>query len=186
MWIVTLAVNGTPMWPDLVEPPMKLDKALNVAKAELAEYEDDFVYCINAVLKNGMDNDQSTGWWDLSYATELGASYAVAVRMDGRVSVKRIQGFSSKTQHEWPSNISPPLMLEAAVEKAEMLMTKQGKPNHYCLVASLVTDNKSDVYKGGIWNLVFQTTENDPRMVNVRMSGKATSKKFQKLKQGSD
>jgi hypothetical protein len=63
------AVN---IWPDRVEPMVRLSEAISLARNELQKVEPDQAYCVNATLRNGDDGEVSGGYWLIGMATELG------------------------------------------------------------------------------------------------------------------
>jgi len=177
--LTSQAVN---IWPDKMEPPVQLDDALKLARNKLNAIETDNVYCINATLLNGENDNTNMGYWLIGFSTELGNSYSVAVRMDQRISVRKVKEFRMKDINPWPSTITPPVTVEAALATAKDLIRKDSKKHFYCLNATLVTGS-NDVINDGMWNFVFQTATNDPKLINVRMNGKTAIKDVNKLQQ---
>ena len=176
--VTTHAVN---IWPDKVEPPVSLSEALQLARQKVRTVEADGLYCLNATLLNGEDGDSSMGYWLIGLSTELGNTYSAAVRMDARVSVRKVKNFKVEIGHSWPDTITPPVSVEEALIKAKELLRKESKKDYYCLNATLVSGSE-DVVKDGMWNFVFQTTSDDPLMVNIRMNGKTAVKEVKQLK----
>ena len=174
----TQAVN---IWPDKLEPPVSLAEALQLGKQKTRQIETDNLYCLNATLLNGENGDTSMGYWLIGFSTELGNSYSVAVRMDARVSVRKVKSFRIKTEHSWPETITPPVSVENALSKAIGLLRKENNKTYFCLNATLVTGS-DDVVKDGMWNFVFQTESDDPKMVNIRMNGKTAVKAVDQIK----
>lgn len=179
--ILTTSIDAVEIWPDRVEPSVKLDEAIEIAKAKLSKVEVDDTYCLNATLINGENSDTSIGYWTLGLTTELGNNYSVSVRMDRRISVKKIKKFKTNTPNPWPDTITPPIRIEEALEQATSILKKKKKQSHYCLNATLVTGS-NDVYNDGMWNFLFQATTPDPQLINIRMNGKSAIKEVGKLK----
>jgi len=178
------ALQAVNIWPDKLEPPVSLDDALHLARQKLAKAEIDDTYCLNATLLNGENGNSNMGYWLVGFSTELGNSYSVAVRMDARVSVRKVKDFKIKAVHPWPDTITPPVSVESALEKAEELIRKESKKRYYCLNATLVTGS-DDVVRDGMWNFVFQTASDDPQLINIRMNGKTAIKPVDQLQQYS-
>jgi hypothetical protein len=175
--------GATNMWPDRIEPPIGLHEALRLARTNLMPVETDNLYCLNATLLNSDEGDTRMGYWLLSMATELGNNYSVAVRMDRRVSVRKVKEFRIQLPNPWPERVTPPTSVESALATAEQLLQKQNKrATYYCLNATLVTGSRN-VVKDGMWNFVFQSSDNKPKLVNVRMNGKTSSKSITKIEQ---
>ncbi|MCG8526310.1 MAG: hypothetical protein MI748_08025 [Opitutales bacterium] len=170
------------IWPDKVEQTVKIEEAARIATIEIGKVEDDPVYCLNATLLNGEDGTTRNGFWLMSYRTELGDTYSVAVRMDRMISVKKIKKLSINSQISWPDTVTPPIPLEAAIIEAQNKLTQKDRLDHYCLNVTLVSGS-ANVHEDGMWNFVFQTSADDPRMVNVKMDGKVKTKKIDKIKQ---
>lgn len=172
------AVN---IWPDKLEPPVSLAEALQLGRAKVASLEVDPLFCLNATLLNGDDGDTRMGYWSLGFSTELGNSYSVAVRMDRRVSVRKVKEFNIQLEHPWPATVTPPISVESAMATAESILQKQEKKRFYCLNATLVTGS-NDVVRDGMWNFVFQTASDDPKLVNIRMNGKTAVKNVDRIR----
>ena len=177
----TSVLQAVNIWPDKIEPPTSLREALQLARQKIASVETDNVYCLNATLRNGDDGNSDMGYWIVGFSTELGNSYSVAVRMDARVSLKKVKEFKINAIHPWPDTITPPISIESALTKAKQLILQESKDPYYCLNATLVTSS-NDVVSDGMWNFVFQTRKDDPKMINIRMNGKTGIKDVDKIR----
>ena len=180
--VLAIQANAINIWPDRVEPPVRLDEAIAISKTKVAEIESDNFYCVNATLLNGEEGDTATGYWAIGYMTETGKSYSAAVRMDRKLSVKEIKAIEFNLPNHWPDTVTPVISVEDALTKAESLLNKEGKNLHYCLNATLITSS-NDVIADGMWNFVFQTTTDDPQLVNIRMNGKTKVKEIKHLEE---
>ncbi len=176
-----VALQAVNIWPDKLEPPVSLAEALQLGRTQVASLELDPLYCVNATLLNGEGGNTDMGYWLIGFSTELGNNYSTAVRMDGRVSVQKVKEFNIKLDHPWPETVTPPISVESALSTAVQLLQKQEKKNYYCLNATLVTGS-NDVVRDGMWNFVFQTESNDPKLVNIRMNGKTSIKSVERIR----
>ena len=170
------------MWPDRVEPPVKLDEAVELAKAKVSDIEIDNFFCVNATLLNGEDDETATGFWLIGFSTEIGNNYSVAVRMDRKLDIQKVKSFKFNLPTHWPDTVTPAISIEDALERAERLLSEDGKNFHYCLNATLIAGS-DDVMADGMWNFVFQATTDDPTLVNIRMNGKTSSKAIKHIKE---
>jgi hypothetical protein len=178
----TTAANAVNIWPDRIEPPVRLDEAVSLSKTELSEIDADNFYCVNATLLNGEDGDTSTGYWLLGFMTETGNNYSTAVRMDRKLQVKKVKSFKFNLRNHWPDTVTPTVSVEEALEQAITLLEEDDKNFHYCLNATLVTSSDT-VTADGMWNFVFQTTTDDPLLINIRMNGKTGIKEIKHIEE---
>ena len=180
--ILVIKAHAVNIWPDRVEPPVKLSEAVQLAKAKIADIEFDNFFCVNATLLNGEDGETATGFWLIGFSTEIGNNYSVAVRMDRKLDVQKVKSFKFNMPTHWPDTVTPAINVEDALERAEALLSEDGKNFHYCLNATLITGS-DDVMADGMWNFVFQATTDDPILVNIRMNGKTSSKEIKHIRE---
>jgi hypothetical protein len=181
--LLATQANATNLWPDRIEPSVSIHEALRLARSKVMPVESDNLYCLNATLLNSDEGDTRNGYWLISLATELGNNYSVAVRMDRKVSVRKVKEFRIQLPNPWPERITPPISVESALATAEQLLSKQNKRTaYYCLNATLVTGSRN-VVKDGMWNFVYQSDNNKPKLVNIRMNGKTSVKSINKIEQ---
>lgn len=182
MLALATTANAVNIWPDRIEPAVRLDEAVQLSKYKLVDIEPDNFYCVNATLLNGEEGDTSTGYWLLGFMTETGRNYSSAVRMDRKLEVKKVKSFKFNLPNHWPDTVTPAISVEDAHGQALALLEEEGKSFHYCLNATLIT-RSDNVIADGMWNFVFQATTDDPLLINIRMNGKTKIKGIKHLRE---